>query len=85
MRRNKGFTLIELLIVFIILLILFAIGLNSWFAYSYRMNQHREQAVEIITQQEELKQELEREIEELEKNADPHMKINPDEGDKNKL
>ena len=85
MRKNKGFTLIELLICLFMIFILLVIAINSWFAYSNRMNQHREQAVEIITQEEELKQELERKIEELEQNADPHMKNIPNKGEKDKL
>lgn len=64
--KNKGFTLIELLIVIIIVMILFAVAINSCVAWRYATN-HNKESIEIITQEEEAQKNIPAKIEPLNK------------------
>lgn len=74
MEKNKGFTLIELLIAIVIVMILFAVAINSCVAWKYA-TQHNTENIEIITQEQEAQTLEPIEIQEL----------NESEGEKNQL
>ena len=74
MGKDRGFTLIELLIVIVIVMILFAVTINSCVAWRYA-TQHNTENVEIITQEQEAQTLEQIEIQEL----------NESEGEKNQL